>query len=227
MFVARNALRLSGRNGLTSGRIAIRNATAVRTLATYSTLLDVTREIKLDHDNVRDLFARFGRATDQKEKTLIANTLIREMFVHSDAEEVSVYNVYARLGLDDTVQHNKEDHAEIKQLLWQVEHNATDVENYDSILGNAVNVFLAHAAEEENVQHPKIRERLDVEQNDQIARTFIKARNSIPTHAYPLAPQTGGPLQKAMGIHGRVQEKMAKGAHSREYVDLKFEHPEV
>lgn len=42
----------------------------------------------------------------------------------------------------------------------------------------------------------------------QIARTFIKARGSVPLRPHPLAPQTGGPLQKAMGMHGRVQDKV-------------------
>ncbi len=55
-------------------------------MATHSGFLDVTEAIKLDHDNVRDLFSRYKEATELKEKTLIANTLIREMSVHGDAE---------------------------------------------------------------------------------------------------------------------------------------------
>jgi hypothetical protein len=72
-------------------------------------LLDVAKEIKLDHDNVRDLFARymppilvsiyssclpsslsFTAATAVDEKAAIANTLIREMAIHSDAECVTL-----------------------------------------------------------------------------------------------------------------------------------------
>lgn len=72
-----------------------------------STLLDVTREIKIDHDNVRDLYERFKAETDHDTKWATANTLIREMAVHSDAEELSVYKEYARLGLGDAAEHNK------------------------------------------------------------------------------------------------------------------------
>ena len=66
--------------------------------------LDVTQEIRLDHDNVRDLFQRFvgivsldifrstqsiprfKAASDTQERKAIANTLVREMAIHSDAE---------------------------------------------------------------------------------------------------------------------------------------------
>ena len=72
-----------------------------------TTLLDVTQEIRIDHDNVRDLYTRFKSASDKAEKWAIANTLIREMAIHSDAEELSVYKEYARLGLGDTAEHNK------------------------------------------------------------------------------------------------------------------------
>ena len=56
-----------------------------RTMA-YNNTLDVTQEIKLDHDNVRDLFERFKSATDKDQRAMIANTLIREMAIHGDAE---------------------------------------------------------------------------------------------------------------------------------------------
>ena len=72
-----------------------------------SGLLDVMTEIKLDHDNVRDLYARFKAATDKDQKRAIANTLIREMSVHGDAEEMSIYKEYARLGLGGEAEHNK------------------------------------------------------------------------------------------------------------------------
>jgi hypothetical protein len=116
---------------------ALRQALAARTtlrataplvsrgMATAPRMLDVAEEIKLDHDNVRDLLERCGSfwcsvqlradalgfrfmsTTDKNKKGALANTLIREMAVHSDAEEVSVYNDYAAAGLGDVAAHNK------------------------------------------------------------------------------------------------------------------------
>lgn len=72
-----------------------------------SALLDVGTEIKIDHDNVRDLHSRYKAATDKAQKWAIANTLVREMAIHGDAEELSVYKEYPRFGLTADAEHNK------------------------------------------------------------------------------------------------------------------------
>lgn len=59
-----------------------------------------------------------------------------------------------------------DEHADIKKLVWKAEHAFTKNENYDSIISEAVNAFLAHAIEEETEQHPKLVEKLTPEQND-------------------------------------------------------------
>ncbi|PSR72491.1 hypothetical protein PHLCEN_2v11642 [Hermanssonia centrifuga] len=223
--VVRSALRTSSRNAFL--RSSILPTLPVRFLATTTTWLDVTQEIKIDHDNVRDLYERYTRASSLEDKKVIANTLIREMSIHGDAEEISVYNDYKAVGLRDTAQHNKDEHAEIKKLVWKAEHAFTSSDNYDKIMTETVDAFLAHAIEEETEQHPKLLAALTPEQNDvnrpvlslwalilillrtqKIARTFLKARRDVPLRPHPLAPQTGGVLQKAMGMHGKIQDKV-------------------
>ena len=71
------------------------------------TMLDVAHEVKLDHDNVRDLLQRFKSESDKDTKKNIANTLIREMAIHGDAEEMSIYTQYAKMGMGDAAEHNK------------------------------------------------------------------------------------------------------------------------
>jgi hypothetical protein len=100
--VARNAARQSGRAAFV--RSTVYRPFAIRGLASASAgWLDVTKEIKIDHNNVRDLFSRcacvvasgtafayekrrYKAASELNEKKLIANTLIREMSIHGDAE---------------------------------------------------------------------------------------------------------------------------------------------
>ncbi|KAI0647354.1 hypothetical protein C8Q79DRAFT_1009458 [Trametes meyenii] len=194
-------------------------------MATASSPLDVTHEIKLDHDNVRDLFERYEATTDLSEKASIANTLVREMAVHGDAEEVSVYNDYASLGLGDTVAHNKEEHAEIKRLVYDADATRTSKPEFDAVLQKAVTAFLTHAKEEEDEQHPLIRQKLSAEQNDSMARAFLKARKMVPTRPHPWAPQTGGVAQKAAGLQGAFHDKVVETVEGRHFVDLKFQHP--
>ncbi|KAI0372953.1 hypothetical protein BV20DRAFT_939052 [Pilatotrama ljubarskyi] len=194
-------------------------------MATASNTLDVTHEIKIDHDNVRDLFDRYKSATDLNEKTTIANTLIREMAIHGDAEEISVYNDYGALGLGDTASHNKEEHAEIKKLVYDADATRMTKAEYDEVLQKAVTAFLTHAKEEEDEQHPLIRQKLTPEQNDKIARAFLKARTMVPSRPHPWAPQTGGIAQKAAGLQGAFHDKVIETVEGRQFVDLKYQHP--
>ncbi|KAI0082151.1 hypothetical protein K474DRAFT_1681502 [Panus rudis PR-1116 ss-1] len=189
-------------------------------------LLDVTREIKLDHDNVRDLFDRFKASSDLDEKKAIANTLIREMAVHSDAEEVSVYNHFKEFGLGDTADHNKEEHAEVKKLVYEADSARTSRADYDQILTRAVTAFLTHAEEEETEQFDKILKALTPEQNDKLARDFIATRGKVPSRPHPSAPQTGGLAQKAAGLQGKVLDKVIETVEGRDFVPVKYSHPE-
>jgi len=188
-------------------------------------LLDVTREIKLDHDNVRELFDRYKATTDPRTKKAIANTVIREMAVHSDAEEVSVYNDYAAVGLGDTATHNKEDHAEVKKLVYAADSHGFGKPDYDDILAKAVTAFDTHAREEETDQHPTLRQKLSLEDNDRIARAFLKARTAVPSRPHPWAPQSGGIAQKAAGAQGKLHDKVVETLTDRDFVDVKYTHP--
>jgi len=188
--------------------------------------LDVCHEIKLDHDNVRDLFSRFQSASAQDERASIANTLIREMAIHSDAEEISVYNEYSKIGLGHEGEHNKEEHAQVKKLVYDADMSHTSSQGYDEILGKAFNAFITHAQEEEEEQFPKIKAALSPEDNDKMARSFLKARTMVPSRPHPVAPQTGGVAQKAVGGLGSVHDKIVEKIGGREFVDLKHTHPE-
>ncbi|KAI9067110.1 hypothetical protein FKP32DRAFT_1588925 [Trametes sanguinea] len=190
-------------------------------------LLDVTKEIKIDHDNVRDLFDRFKAATDLKEKAILANTLVREMAIHGDAEEISVYNDYSVLGLGDTAAHNKEEHAEIKRLVYDADTTSVDKPEFSSVIERAVTTFLTHAKEEEDDQHPIMRQKLSPEDSDKLARAFLKARTKVPTRPHPAAPQTGGIAQKAAGMQAHLHDKVVETVTGRDFADLRFKHPQI
>ncbi|KAJ7580501.1 hypothetical protein C8J56DRAFT_1006460 [Mycena floridula] len=166
-----------------------------------ASLLDVSQEITLDHNNVRDLFSKFKEASPNDGKESIANTLIREMAVHSDAEEISVYNDLGHHGLGGIASHNREEHTEVKKLVYAADDidASLDQTHYDEIMtssrGNTtVNAFLEHAQEEETELLPKLVSQLSPEENDAIVRNFLKARIAVPSRPHPWAPPSGGTL---------------------------------
>jgi hypothetical protein len=101
--LARSTTRHSSRTAFV--RSMVIHPLVIRSFASASGgQLEVTKEIQIDHDNVRDLFDRcihllagirkraysdkfrYKIATALHEKKIIANTLIREMSIHGDAE---------------------------------------------------------------------------------------------------------------------------------------------
>ncbi|GJE99552.1 Hemerythrin HHE cation binding domain [Phanerochaete sordida] len=189
--------------------------------------LDVAKEVKLDHDNVRDLFQRYKSASDSKQKQAIACTLIREMAIHGDAEEMSIYKEYARFGLGSEAEHNKEEHAEVKRVLYEADTKSFESADYDQVLAKAFNVFDTHAKEEEEQQLSQLASKLSAQENDKLARDFLKARKMAPTRPHPSAPQSGGAAQMAAGMPAGMADKIVEMMQGREFVDLKANHPKV
>ena len=67
--------------------------------------LDIATQIRIDHDNIRDLFSRFKAVTssgpDPKVESpeAVANTVVREVIVHCEAEEGVVYRKFDEVGM--------------------------------------------------------------------------------------------------------------------------------
>ncbi|EMD38246.1 hypothetical protein CERSUDRAFT_93778 [Gelatoporia subvermispora B] len=200
----------------------------LRTMATSSSLLEVGREIKLDHDNVRDLFDRYKAASGHDEKVALANTLIREMAVHSDAESTASATPPRTIRLRTR---DSEEHAEVKKLVYGADATSFSKPEYDELLSRAVTGFLSYAKEEEDDQLPQLRNNLTPEQSDKLARDFLKARKMVSSRPHPMAPQTGGIAQKAAGARGKLHDKVLawimESLEGRKFVGVKYSHPEI
>jgi len=186
--------------------------------------LDILEQIKIDHGNIRDLYARYQAtpASDLNQRSMIVNTLIREAAIHSDAEELSVYR---SLPLH-TLEHDKEEHAEIKRLMYEADVASVKSTEFDSILGRAVSAFLLHADEEERDQLPQLIRELTPEENSKLTLEFLETRKMVPTRPHPSAPQSGGAVQMVAGLGGSVQDKLIELVQGRKFVELKFQYPE-
>ncbi|KAH9855244.1 hypothetical protein C2E23DRAFT_866859 [Lenzites betulinus] len=190
-------------------------------------LLDVTKEIKIDHDNIRDLFDRFQATTDLKQKATLANTMMREIAIHSEAEDNSVYNEYGALGLADAVAHNKEDHAQIKRLTDAADKASFDDSDYTAVVERAVTTFLAHAKQEEDEQHPRMREKLSPQRSDDLARAFLKVRKAALAREEPSAAESGDLSHKVRAGQTPVRQRLCDSVAGRDVAPLYHSHPEI
>ncbi|PWN54280.1 hypothetical protein IE53DRAFT_376634 [Violaceomyces palustris] len=174
--------------------------------------LDLMAEIQVDHNNVKDLYQRFKDAFDRRDEdsmNKIANTIIRETSLHSDAEELSVYKTLERHGLKDVADGDRQEHQEVKELVSKLDYTSISragMSTYAEIVDNAMSRFIKHSD-------------LNEDENHKAAEDFLQALKVAPTHSHPSAPQSGGAAQKAaaMALDEGIDE-------TRNFVDLKYVH---
>ncbi|KAG9093666.1 hypothetical protein FS749_013979 [Ceratobasidium sp. UAMH 11750] len=207
-----------------------------RTLASVQTdrmssPLDYYNEIKVDHDNVRDLYKRFTEAHKNRDEKLmndIANTIVHEAALHSDGEELSIYKVLDTHGLHDAAEKDRAEHQEVKQAMSHVDSNSVSslgMDDFAAAVEKACNMFIQHAEDEENVQYKQLSAILNQEEKALLAHDFLKARQMAPSRPHPSAPQTGGAGQKIMGTMGKPVD--AAVTSMRTFVDLKYKHSDA
>ncbi|KAN0061538.1 hypothetical protein ACQY0O_006385 [Thecaphora frezii] len=187
--------------------------------------------VQVDHDNVRDLLQRFGEAHKQKDAKLmvmIANTLVREASIHSDAEEMSTYRAMDKHDMHDVAEHDRIEHNEVKKLMSKVDGEDPDrlgLDEYAALVVQATTLFLKHAEDEENDHLLRLVAKMSAEDQLSVTNAFLEARKTATTRPHPMAPQSGGMAQKAAEA---MSKPMDEAAHKmREHVELKFKHAEV
>ncbi|GJJ08792.1 hypothetical protein Clacol_003011 [Clathrus columnatus] len=138
----------------------------------------------------------------------IANTLIREMAIHGDAEEISYYNFLEKHEKSDVVKHNKEKHHEINVLVYDAD-TTTAGPDFDQKLAKAFNAFDTHAKKEEETILPEMFQKMQPEENDAEARVFLKA------------PQSGGMMQKVASAQAATHDAIVNKLRGADFVSLK------
>ncbi|QRV92851.1 Hemerythrin HHE cation binding domain [Ceratobasidium sp. AG-Ba] len=190
--------------------------------------LDYLDEIMVDHNNFRDLHARFldaHRAGDDRLMNSIAKTLVREVSIHAVGEELSVYKIMDHHGLHDSADHSRDKHQALHNAFNEVDTNTTSSlgrERFAAAVTNACNILFGHAEEEEKDFYPKLSSILDADQRSKLAVEFLKARDYSPSHPHPAAPNTGGITEQAAAL--LVKPVDAITDMTRSFVKLKHKH---
>ena len=131
----------------------------------------------------------------------------------------------------------------VKRLVSEADTSAFNDPSYDMKLMKAVKVFMHHAEEEENDQLSKVKSMLSPEESDvsvellghifddliiltESSPRLPESAQDGPTHAHPMAPQSGGMAQMAAGAPAMMMDKAMDMMQGRQFVELKHQHPE-
>ncbi|BGP58267.1 hypothetical protein JCM8202v2_005928 [Rhodotorula sphaerocarpa] len=169
-------------------------------------------EIVVDHNNVKDLYHQYKSATNKDERATLVNTIIRELALHSEAEEVGVYNVLEEKGFSKESAAFRNEHEQLEKVLWSVDWTKTDDPEFQPKFEQAIDLFIQHSDREEEDVLKSLKAELSGEENAKLASDFV---------------QSGGVVQKALGLQTKFHDKVVETLQGKSFIDeadLKWQH---
>jgi hemerythrin superfamily protein len=174
---------------------------------------DVVDELTRDHHEVLDLLQRISATRDTQERRDLADTAIAEVVRHSVAEEMYVYPAMSK-SLDhgaDTVEHDKEEHNKLEQIMKDLEGVDGDDPRFDTLVADFTRALRHHAQDEETEQFPRMRQSIPQEELVELRRKVEAAKKIAPTRPHPDSPNAelfhklAGP---GVGLVDRLRDRL-------------------
>jgi hypothetical protein len=184
----------------------------------------VQEMIVADHQRILKLWKWLQRIKNSpKDKDLaqkVLNTLLREVSIHSAAEELVVYHMMDHKGLGKIAEENRSEHLKVKELLYEVDkiYDVTSPEIWKPLESAMVSL-------EDHIHHEETREVLELSQKlteaeqKSMIGSFHTHRMMVPTRIHPQVPDDGGFAEEVVGMVVGATDK-ARDLF-REFVDLK------
>ncbi|WP_069773605.1 hemerythrin domain-containing protein [Streptomyces sp. LUP30] len=154
---------------------------------------NVIQELTADHREVDELFAQIEAlpGPDQQRREL-ADRLTMELIRHSVAEEEHLYPTVRRYvdGGDDLADKELADHAEVEQMLKELEGCQPGDARFDTLIMRLKNSVTAHVSDEENRLFPMLADVCSADALEELGEKVRSAKRHAPTRPHPSAPDT-------------------------------------
>lgn len=154
---------------------------------------DAVELLTADHRTVEQLFHQFELASKTsavENQRDLAQRIVRELSVHAAAEEQVLYPAIRRAldGGEHAADEGIAEHAELKQLLADLDGVQPDDERFFPGFRRVMEVVRAHVADEEGALLPRLREAVGQEELYELAEALVGAKRLAPTRPHPHAP---------------------------------------
>ncbi|MGW2615698.1 hemerythrin domain-containing protein [Streptomyces sp. NPDC001500] len=154
---------------------------------------NVIQELTADHREVDELFAQIEAlpGTDPQRREL-ADRLTMELVRHSVAEEQYLYPTVRRYvdGGDDLADKELADHAEVEQMLKELEGCEPGDGRFDALIMRLKDSVTAHVGDEENRLFPMLADVCSADALEELGEKVRSAKRHAPTRPHPSAPDT-------------------------------------
>ncbi|KAI9142058.1 HHE domain-containing protein [Paraphysoderma sedebokerense] len=192
------------------------HSTILTMQALSTTQKPIDQLIVNDHNSFRDLFSRYRSHTGSlEERQMIVNEIIREVAIHSVAEEVILYPAFESANLDGNVvaDHLRKEHQIVKEDLYKLDSMKVGDPGYDEHLQKIMNELEHHMKEEEEQDLRELRARVGEDELIRLGQKFDGTKKIVPTRPHPSAPDRP-PLETLAGILTAPIDKMRDMARS-------------
>jgi hemerythrin-like domain-containing protein len=179
---------------------------------------DVVDILTTDHQEMLELLGQIERAPDAGQRKDLADTVIAEVMRHAVAEEMYVYPAikeHVPNGAEE-VQHDKQEHDEIVQVMKQMEDADAAAPAFMELVRQLEAQLRHHINDEESDQFPQLRAHIPGEKLVDLGDKVQNAKKLAPTRPHPHAPhselfhKTVGP---GVGMIDRLRDKLT-GRHT-------------
>jgi hemerythrin superfamily protein len=174
---------------------------------------DVVDILTSDHREMVALLGQIEHASDPGRRRDLADTVIAEVMRHAVAEEMYVYPAIEEHVPDGTaqVEHDKQEHAEIVQLMKRLEDVDASEPAFMDMVRQLDALLRHHANDEESEQLPQLRAHVPGARLIELGEQVQNAKKLAPTRPHPSAPhselfhKTIGP---GVGMIDRLRDKL-------------------
>lgn len=153
---------------------------------------DVFDLLMQEHREVEALLDQIIQPEQNPDSRDTADRVIAMLVKHSVAEEMYVYPVmeqYLPNGKQD-VEHDKQEHQELEELLKQLEGLAPEEDGFAQCVSKIQEVLNDHVHDEEDEQFPRLREAVPADTLVDLRGKVEMAEKVAPTRPHPEAPHS-------------------------------------
>lgn len=150
---------------------------------------DIDHLIADDHTVVDRLFQHLeaGRG----DRRVLTDQIIFELSMHTVAEEVVMYPLWRKLGMDEFDDDAREEHGDMKELLATLGKTDPGEDEFEKALSELIAVTRHHVEDEEQEEMPAFRAKVGADKMADLGKKFLAAKRQAPSASHPHAPDEG------------------------------------
>jgi iron-sulfur cluster repair protein YtfE (RIC family) len=140
--------------------------------------MDALELLKQDHQKMKGLFKETEEAENSRKKQLF-DQINTELEIHAHIEETVFYPaIEEHEALKDMVAEARDEHAEVKTLLQEIEELGSDTESFNSALMELIESVEHHIEEEEGEMFDRVGELFNNEALEQLGKELQVAKGT-------------------------------------------------